>query len=231
MKLTIKSTILFFLAASNVALAEGPYNWTGAYAGANIGVIWNNSELNARHNNFLSPTGTYSQDLNTDDVNPGLQFGYLHQVDSHWVVGGEADFTYPSLDKQLVVSDDFGDFDKFKTRYDLQGSLRLRAGYAFDRFLPFVTTGVSFAGMSLSYTNEANQHYSKDTVQTGWVLGGGFEYGLLSNLSTRLEYLYTDYGDALNMGIPDVVGIIDPNGSAHANMSNHVLRAAINYRF
>lgn len=232
MKHKIQSTVILFVAASNVALADDTYNWTGAYAGANIGVIWNNSHLNANHDNFLTTTRTYSQDLNTDDVNPGLQFGYLQHLDSQWVVGGEADFTYPSLSEDFdFVDSRFGDFDKFKTHYDLQGSLRLRVGYAFGRFLPFITSGVSFGSMSMSYTNEANQNYSKHTVQTGWVLGGGVEYGLSSNLSTRMEYLYTDYEGALNTGITDVVGVIDPNGSAHANMSNHVLRAAVNYRF
>ncbi|MGZ4999887.1 MAG: outer membrane protein [Methylomonas sp.] len=226
----IQSILVILVAASDIAWADQPYNWTGAYAGANLGVIWNNTHLDANHNNFLSATRAYSQNLNTDDVNPGLQFGYLRQLDSHWVVGGEADFTYPSLSKDFVATNGAA-FDKFKARYDLQGSLRLRAGYAFDRFLPFITSGVSFGSMSLSYTDEANQNYSQRTVQTGWVLGGGVEYGVLNNLSTRLEYLYTDYAGALNMGVPNVVGIIDPTGSAHADMSTHVLRAAINYRF
>jgi len=88
--------------------------------------------------------------------------------------------------------------------------------------------------MGLYYDNEEQNSanaYSTSTTQTGWVLGGGLEYGVLDNLSVRTEYLYTDYGNALNMGMPNVAGFSDPNGAAHVNMSTNVLRAAVNYRF
>jgi outer membrane immunogenic protein len=112
--------------------------------------------------------------------------------------------------------------------------LRLRAGYAIDRFLPFITAGVSFASMGLYYDNEkqdSNNSYSTSTTQTGWVLGGGLEYGVFDNFSVRTEYLYTDYGNALNMNMPNVADFLDPNGGAHVNMSTNVVRAAVNYRF
>ena len=73
---------------------------------------------------------------------------------------------------------------KHKKKFNAQGSLRLRAGYAIDRFLPFITTGVSFASLGFNYGSEANNNY-KATTQNGWVLGGGLEYGVLDNLSVR----------------------------------------------
>ncbi len=149
----------------------------------------------------------------------------------NWVVGAEADFTYPATNSQYSIKTSCCTQDTFNMRNNLQGSLRLRAGYAVDRIMPFVTAGLSFGSMGLYYNNEDNESYSKTTTQTGWVLGAGVEYGVLDNLFTRLEYLYTDYGSALNMNLPTIDGITDPQGSAHSNMSSNVLRAAVNYRF
>jgi outer membrane immunogenic protein len=229
---------IILLGTVGIATAAGhetAYNWTGAYAGLNLGSIWTNSHLTANHEFFISDTGTYSQNLNSTNVNPGFQFGYLYQFDHNWVVGGEADFSYPATSNTYTNTyQDTGAFDRFNVRNNLQGSLRLRAGYAIDRFLPFITAGVSFASMGLYYDNEeqnSDNAYSTSTTQTGWVLGGGLEYGVLDNLSVRTEYLYTDYGNALNMSMPNVAGISDPNGAAHVNMSTNVLRAAVNYRF
>jgi len=229
---------IILLGTVGIATAAGnetPYHWTGAYAGLNLGSIWTGSHLTANQNNFIPDSGTYSQNINSTNVNPGFQFGYLQQLSQNWVVGGEADFSYPATSNTYTnTSQDTGAFDRFNVRNNLQGSLRLRAGYAIDRFLPFITAGVSFASMGLYYDNEEQNSanaYSTSTTQTGWVLGGGLEYGVLDNLSVRTEYLYTDYGNALNMGMPNVAGFSDPNGAAHVNMSTNVLRAAVNYRF
>lgn len=216
------------------------YNWTGAYIGANLGVLWQGSHLTAYHPNFLSPTGYYSGNVDPNAVNPGFQLGYLHHFaadswnhnDPNWVGGIEGDFTYPATNSSFKpFQRDCCSQEGFRVRNNLQGSLRLRAGYAYDRLLPYVTAGVSFGSMGLYYNNDVGDAYSKSTTQTGWVLGGGLEYGVLDNFTTRLEYLYTDYGNALNMNMPTVGGVTDPNGSAHADMSTNVLRAAVNYKF
>ncbi|MEI6270080.1 MAG: outer membrane protein [Methylococcaceae bacterium] len=233
-----RSMIGLLLATSSAVMATEPgstYDWTGAYVGVNLGSAWTGSELTANHSQFLSDSQTYSEQLNSTAVNPGLQLGYLKQLPGNWVVGGEGDFSYPATDSQYqspAAIDGSGDYDQFIVHNKVQGSLRLRAGYALDRFLPFVTAGVSFASLGFNYNNEAGQSEAigTTTTQTGWVLGGGLEYGILTNLSVRTEYLYTDYGKALNQNIL-TVGLDDVNGGAHATLYTHVARAAVNYRF
>ena len=208
------------------------YNWTGAYAGVNLGVIWTGSDLTASNVSLIPSSGTYSQSMTSTAVNPGLQMGYLYQLDENWVVGGEGDFTYPATSSQFTQYNTTGsDYDRFSVNYNMQGSLRLRVGYALDRFLPYFTTGVSFAGMGINYSNGGGNSYNKTTTQTGWVVGAGVEYGFLENLSGRVEYMYTDYGNALNMGIPTIEGQTQSSGTANATMNTNVLRAAVNYRF
>ncbi len=236
-----KSMICLLLATSSAVMATEPtstYDWTGAYAGVNLGSAWTGSKLTAANEGaFLSDTKSYNEQLNSTAVNPGLQLGYLKQLSGNWVVGGEGDFTYPATDSQYQFNSTSTDgsesfYDNFTVHNNLQGSLRLRAGYALDRFLPFVTAGVSFASLGLNYASEtATSAYAKTTTQTGWVLGGGLEYGVLDNLSVRTEYLYTDYGNALNLNVPTAGGLSDSNGSVHASLYTNVLRAAVNYRF
>ena len=213
--------------------AQTPYNWTGAYAGVNLGSVWSSTQLSANNISFISEDGSYQYANTGATVNPGLQVGYLQQLSGQWLVGAESDFSYPNNSTQFQQSDSIGEFDWFRIHNNLQGSLRLRAGYAIERFLPFITAGVSFASLGLDYTNEmgASENLSKTTTQAGWVLGGGLDYGVLANLSVRTEYLYTDYGKALNLNIPTVGGYVDSSGGAHATLASHVVRAAINYRF
>jgi outer membrane immunogenic protein len=221
------------LLVSAGALAdEASYSWTGAYGGANLGVIWSGSQLKASHPSLLNSTSSYDTELDSADVNPGLQFGYSYQLDSHWVLGGEADFTYPSAESQYTFVNETGTaFDHYRVHNNLQGSLRLRLGYAIDRLLPYFTAGVSWASLGLDYENDKLNAYSQRTAQTGWVLGAGMEYGFLDNLSARFEYLYTDYGSALNMDTPTISGSTDSLSAAHANLFTNVMRAGINFRF
>ena len=77
---------------SSTTATKSTYDWTGVYAGVNLGAVWSGSHLNANQANLASSTGSYSQNMNSTAVNPGFQFGYLHQLKDNWVVGGEADF-------------------------------------------------------------------------------------------------------------------------------------------
>jgi outer membrane immunogenic protein len=70
------------------------------------------------------------------------------------------------------------------------GSARLRAGYAFDRFLPFVTGGVAIG----RYSGTENGTLENSENMVGWTAGAGLEYAVTDNLIARVEYRYSDYG-------------------------------------
>ena len=232
--ITLPKMTLFLasLLAAAPVMAGGTFDWTGAYVGANLGAIWTGSTLNSSQVNLLPWSGSYKSQMNSTAVNPGGQFGYAYAFSNNLVLGGEGDFSYPSTTNTYTVFNPTGSaYDQYKTKYNVQGSLRVRLGYALDRWLPYITTGLSFGSMGLSYQSEAGNYASTNTTQVGWVLGGGLEYAVIDNLSTRLEYLYTDYGSALGLSIPQVEKVSFPIGSAAATMNTSVLRAAVNFRF
>src|SRR5215475_7470715 len=87
----------------------------------------------------------------------------------------------------------------------LQGSIRGKLGYAWDRFLIYGTGGVAFGGLSSNlFVNNitpvfipfANRFFSENRV--GWTAGGGIQYALFDNWWVYVEYRYTSFGSFNN---------------------------------
>ena len=204
MKKTIFAATMTALAAASGAavaadLPRGPvpyyspakvYNWNGLYAGLNIGYTWGKVS-----DSSISPSG----------IAGGGQFGYNWQS-SQFVFGGEADIQYSSADDT---------FAPYKFSNPWFGTLRGRAGYAFNNVLFFGTGGLAFGELRGETFGRAEQH-----TTAGWTLGFGSEVGLDSHWSAKIEYLYIDLSDS-QFGITGV-----SNG-----YRSSVVRAGINYHF
>jgi len=187
--------------------APFPFSWTGLYLGGQIGYGWGDN--NGR--GFAStPGGLFaSGDLSdAQGVIGGGHVGYNYQFD-HWVLGveGSVDGAAISRDTLIPVVDPTGAGTGAGSltgtfRSDLQGSVRGRAGYAFDRLLVYGTGGLaigqfssqlSLAGVDLigPFFASTGEHSS---TRTGWTVGGGFEYALNTHWSLRTGYRYSDFG-------------------------------------
>lgn len=227
-------SVCLILATQAQAAGEGTSkaaDWKGAYLGASLGVIFNESRLHATNSNFIHRS--YSEDIDFDSVLPGLQLGYNHQTETGWIFGAEGDFTYPDARGDFTYRSRTqpGVYDRFTVKNRLQGSVRARFGKALDDFFPYLTAGVSFADTGLRYDNEQGQSYERSSTQVGFIVGGGLEYSLMDHLSLRAEYLYANYGDAESLNTRTVSCITDPNGNLDADLVSHTLRAGLNYRF
>src|SRR5690606_34616091 len=102
------------------------FTWTGLHAGIQGGYGWTRQKL-------FDPA-------HTDKLDGGVIggfVGYNHQLDNNVVLGVEGDVDYNFNRK--TYRDDWVDTVKGGT--DLGGSVRLRAGYAFDRTLVYATGG------------------------------------------------------------------------------------------
>jgi outer membrane immunogenic protein len=185
----LASSVLLALSAH--ALAADPqigasatpsFDWTGFYAGGQIGGGWVNKKTNDDPN---------SVGIGLGGVIGGAYAGYNWQIPGSSVVLG--------IDTDVVLSgvDGSGGNPVGNTasgKWDWYGATRGRLGYAFDRFLPYVAGGVAYGHVKASYGFPDGTIYSGGKTDTGWTIGGGFEYALTDTLIARAEYRYTDFG-------------------------------------
>jgi len=175
-------------------IAAAPiFTWTGFYVGVNAGYGWSNDDFDAVD---------FADEGDDGGFVGGAQVGYNYQIGS-FVVGLEGDIQYADFgadgtfdfDGDGVFDDDFDSSDWF-------GTVRARAGVAFDRALIYATGGFAFA-------DDAN----------GWTVGGGVEYAFTNNLSAKIEGLYVNLDN--DDDFPGFDGETDFG----------VVRAGLNFRF
>ena len=175
--------------------------WSGPYAGAFVG-------YNTR--NFDQSRGA---GFDGDGFVGGVYTGYNLQTD-RLVYGLEADiggsgFSANGFSPATGASIE-GDSNLF-------GSLRARVGYDVDPFLVFATGGVAAARSELSSNGFSD---SKDNV--GYTVGGGVEAKITDDISTRLEYRYSDFGSkTYDLGTTSVSSGFD----------EHSIRAGVALKF
>jgi outer membrane immunogenic protein len=173
-------------------IAAAPiFTWTGFYVGVNAGYGWSNDDFD-------------SVDLADEDDDGGFvggaQVGYNYQIGS-FVVGLEGDIQYADFGSEgAFIGTDGATYDI--DRSDWFGTVRARAGVAFDRALIYATGGFAFA-------DDAN----------GWTVGGGVEYAFTNNLSAKIEGLYVNLDN--DDDFPGFDGETDFG----------VVRAGLNFRF
>jgi outer membrane immunogenic protein len=186
------------------------YNWTGFYLGINAGYGWGTSDWTVAAVNALSakPKGWMV----------GATLGYNYQIGSV-VLGIEGDFDWADIKSSdtciIAVTCD--------TKSSYLGTVRARFGYAFDRWLPYITAGGAFGDVKADVT-APGVALSSSKNQIGWTVGGGVEYAFVGNWSAKLEYLYVDLGSY-------DTGFSAPLAATNVNFKENVVRAGLNYKF
>jgi outer membrane immunogenic protein len=186
-------------APAPIIAAVPVFTWTGFYVGVNAGYAWSDNDFDV-------------VDLADEDDDGGFlggaQVGYNYQIGS-FVVGLEGDIQYADFGGELTfdvdgddVIDDDDDF--VFDRGDWFGTVRARAGVAFDRALIYATGGFAFADDA-----------------TGWTVGGGVEYAFTNNLSAKIEGLYVNLEHDNDFDFDGFDGETDFG----------VIRAGLNFRF
>jgi outer membrane immunogenic protein len=182
-------------APAPIIAAVPVFTWTGFYVGVNAGYGWN-------ANDSITVGGVRFDLDDEGGFVGGAQAGYNYQIGS-FVVGLEGDIQYADFggddrfdfDRDGIADDDFNNSDWF-------GTVRARAGVAFDRALIYATGGFAFADDA-----------------TGWTVGGGLEYAFTNNLSAKVEGLYVNLDQDDNfLGIDN-------------DAEFGVVRAGLNFRF
>jgi outer membrane immunogenic protein len=230
------STTVNSLNASSADKAKGGSlnKWTGIYGGLSVGGTFVDADLSSNQIGFTTDEVSCIKEANFSSFFPGLQVGYVNQFDSKIVLGVEGDFTYnlnQSGTQNCVCPHNSHAFDRFTVSNKMQGSVLGRIGYMLDFNLhPFLFAGASFADLGMNYSNEYEDYYSESTIKTGWLAGAGLEWGFSRDWSVRLEYYYIDYG-TIDLDIPTIYDLDDPNGNAKANMTVNNVKLALSYWF
>jgi outer membrane immunogenic protein len=183
------------------------YNWSGFYVGA----IGGGSVGIAQHQ-FTDQT-IDTGDFRVDGGLLGASFGLNYQTGG-WVWGLDADIDWTAIGGSKNVAG-----APFSANLDWLYGFRVRLGYAFDRFLPYLTVGSAFGGLSTRAAMPVAGAVSGHETRSGWSVGTGLEYGISDNLTAKLEYLYVCFGTTTEFEIDRVT------------FMSHYVRGAVNYKF
>lgn len=213
-------------------VVESAYDWTGFYAGVLAGVAFTDSNEGVDVNGYNSLGEVVDLDSETDFIG-GATLGYNFQA-NQIVFGIEADASYLGYESSNN-SAFFGGDTEYSAQADWLGTVRARAGLAFDNSLIFVAGGLAISDLEYSVdddsiappgTNAINA--SKDR-SLGWTIGGGFEQAFADNMSFKVEYLYVDFAGGTASGIADVGGLAFDFDFDDTQI--HVVRAGLNWSF
>ena len=183
------------------APAPPPCNWTGFYLGVQGGYGW--GDLRWTTSEFIPEELIVQQTHSGFFV--GGEEGYNYQIG--WLVlGVEGDFSYSDVNARTggpasLQIENPGP-STFETGTDWVGSVGLRVGVAFHRFLFFAKGGVSFANLNYSWfrvdTAPAEEPHTESfettEMRTAPMVGGGVEYALSCHWSAKIEYKHLFLG-------------------------------------
>lgn len=238
------------------AQAQAATDWTGYYAGLNVGAFVGDSEANTHAANagtyFANSSVTSILANGTQKLNPlgftgGAQGGFNYQT-GHWVLGLEADASgstasdsksttvvYPCCAPSTYTITQ-------KVSNDWSVSVRPKLGYAFDNspigdILGYVTAGV--VASQINYESTFSDNYGMNAYESqnvsefhaGWSVGAGAEVAITPRWSIRPEYMYTDYGKVRPTGTLNAAAATAAPMEHSADLTSSIFRVGVNYRF
>ena len=193
-------------------------NWTGIYAGGQLGAGWAKSD-------WIDPTTGFVTGHIAKGALAGGQLGFNYQI-GRVVLGLEGDFAFANLVASHVnpANTDV----RLGTRIDRLATITGRFGVAFDRALVYAKGGAAWAHERFSVIDVTDGPSRVNATRSGWTLGDGLEYAFGANWSARVEY------DYIGLGRRDHVFINPVSGAAAASridQSVHLVKVGVNYRF
>ncbi len=172
------------------------FTWTGFY----IGVDGGYASQNIRENGIFGGLAAYTLNFRATGPVGGGHAGFNWQV-NQFVFGAEGDV----LGMSTRVNGPFNTFlfSNSVWRSNIEGSLRGRAGVAFDRFLVYATGGVAFETFRLRQNFLFGPILGEQFTPTraGLTVGGGVEYAFTNNWLARVEGRYSDFGTFNNASV------------------------------
>ncbi|HTC21611.1 MAG TPA: outer membrane beta-barrel protein [bacterium] len=248
----LRRTLLALILIPSLAQGASPkrhriYNWTGLYAGGNLGyglayggVAFIPLPDAATFNNLAPVTLT---------LNPGFsgggQIGFNAQS-GNWISGLEGDFQKGpavGVTRTPIIQNDGTPFSgpgflQAGEQIDWFATLRLRSGFTpLYRLWIYGTGGLAYGSVDYSATTDyrpARDNYypiSYSKTKLGWTAGIGAEWVTDWNWSVKIEDIYYDLGDESAVVSPSP----SPDPPYQVGYLWHtqinVVRIGVNYKF
>jgi outer membrane immunogenic protein len=186
------------VAAAPYVPPSGSFDWSGPYAGAIVGYAFGEHQAQGFGDD---------DDFSSDGFSAGVMAGQNWQFDNV-VVGVEGDVNYAGVDGNGSLAGRNVDIDT-----KAYGTLRARAGYAFDNLLAYGTGGIA-----VSHSRGVVDGFSDRSTDIGFAVGAGLEAAVTNDITVRGEYLYVDTGTA-------------SFNETNADFSAHTVRLGAAYHF
>lgn len=230
------------------------WNWTGFYAGGNVGGAWGRSDTQSPLANTVCPIcyGTSvvtdinnqaSQRVNTSSFTGGVQAGYNAQF-ANLVAGVEADYSALNLKGTTTTGAAFTGFpvppggvpptytNSIPTNWLF--TARGRLGFtSVNNLLLYGTGGVAVTNFKYSHTfaegvfpasSSGAEAATVTSNRAGYAVGGGLEFAVSANWSVKAEYIYMNFG-TVNTG---PAAVIFPGPIVAGSVFNHSANLAVN---
>jgi outer membrane immunogenic protein len=204
------------------------YDWSGFYIGGHVG--WGEANFDGVSDSSELPDDPefahFLDDLDPNGIVAGVQGGFNWQINS-FVLGIEGDITFTDWDDSQNKSDDVISAD-----VDFLGSVRGKAGFAFDRIMIYGTGGIAFTDATFRLDNDIDDvdsdSGSVDFDDIGFVVGAGGDWAVTDNISVgavALWYIFDEEHDTSTLTDDS------DEGDTAEFEDAFVIRANVNFHF
>lgn len=207
----------FILAATVSAIAlSAPAQAGSFYVGLSAGHEFASVE-GVNTNGAGAFPGAYDYDASGGSI--GVLAGINIPFDN-MILGLEGDINWSDVSEVADFTNTLATNYNHTTEINWEAAVRARLGIVHGNNIVYVAAGYAAADVE----HELNQvgfpvFHSYSDTQSGWTVGAGVDHSFDETFSGRLEYRYTNYGDATD---DTGVNSIDSN-----EITSHTLRAAL----
>ena len=211
------------------------YDWSGFYAGGHIGYAWGTSDWSTPGNaGALDLSQRLDPFSETGSFLEGFHAGYNVMLPNRFVVGAEADTTFPAFRDlnglSIGGSTTFfaaaaGALETYSETMLASGTVRGRIGYAPGHWLIYATGGFAWTYDQLTLTQLTSGNTDMPFLwRFGFAAGAGVEAPIAPHWTARLEYLFTGYGNR-------TVGFANNAQQFTSDFKLNQVRAGVSYHF
>jgi high affinity Mn2+ porin len=195
-----------------------PYDWSGFYVGGHVGYVRGDAGVTLADPTSVGFTSSFGSLIG------GGHVGYSYLLPAQVLVGIEADMSFlNALSADDLAWSRLTPTADIAEKVDYMASLRGRLGYAFPRWMIYVSGGPALAlGRYLANPGARDDLDKLLHLHAGWAVGGGAEVAIARPWTARVEYLYHSFGRA---------DVMFPSGtSAVSALDSHSIRVGLNYK-